>query len=77
MAATDALRKILKWSKFHFNPQYVGHSCAAVGIYPTGTLVLLESGRLGVVTEQHESNLPQTCCQVFLQYQGQYLHSAG
>ena len=28
-----------------------------VGIYPVGTLVLLESGRLGVVTEPHETNL--------------------
>ena len=28
-----------------------------VGIYPVGTMVMLESGRLGVVIEPHETNL--------------------
>jgi hypothetical protein len=28
-----------------------------IGIYPVGTLVLLDSGRLGVVTDQTEGNL--------------------
>lgn len=65
MSATDALRKIFEWSKFHFNPQYVQAFMRCVGIYPTGTLVLLESGKLGVVTEQHESNLLQPKVKVF------------
>ncbi|OWW20537.1 HD-GYP domain-containing protein [Noviherbaspirillum denitrificans] len=57
MSAADALRKLYEWSKFHFNPQYVQSFMRCVGIYPVGTLVLLESGRLGVVIEPHETNL--------------------
>jgi HD-GYP domain-containing protein (c-di-GMP phosphodiesterase class II) len=57
MAASDALRKLLEWSKFHFDPALVQEFIRCVGIYPVGTLVLLESGRLGVVVEAHESSL--------------------
>lgn len=57
MSAAEALRKIYEWSKFHFNPELVQAFMRCVGIYPVGTLVLLQSGRLAVVTEPHESNL--------------------
>jgi len=57
MPAASALRKLHEWSKFHFDPQLVQAFMRCVGIYPVGTLVLLESGRLGVVVEPHESNL--------------------
>jgi HD-GYP domain-containing protein (c-di-GMP phosphodiesterase class II) len=57
MGAAEALRKIYEWSKFHFNPQQVHSFMRCVGIYPVGTLVLLESGRLAVVVEPHETNL--------------------
>jgi len=57
MSAAAALRKIYEWSKFHFNPQYAQEFMRCVGIYPVGTMVMLESGRLGVVIEPHESNL--------------------
>ena len=36
-----------------------------VGIYPVGTLVRLESGRLGVVTRAHETNLLAPAVHVF------------
>jgi len=55
--AAAALRKLYEWSKHHFNQQLVQEFMRCVGIYPVGTLVLLESGRLGVVVEPHESNL--------------------
>ncbi|SFD55174.1 HD-GYP domain-containing protein [Massilia yuzhufengensis] len=57
MSAAEALRKIFEWSKFHFNPTLTQEFIRCIGIYPVGTLVLLESGRLGVVSEQHDSSL--------------------
>lgn len=57
LCAAEALRKIFQWSKFHFNPLLTQEFMRCVGIYPVGTLVLLESGRLGIVVEPHETNL--------------------
>lgn len=57
MEPTDALRKLFEWSKFHFDPLLVQSFLRCIGIYPTGTLVMLESGCLAVVTEQHQTNM--------------------
>ena len=57
MSAAEALRKIYEWSKHHFNPVFAQEFMRCVGIYPVGTMVMLESGRLGVVVEPHETNL--------------------
>lgn len=54
---TAALRKILEWSEYHFDSQLVHQFIRAIGIYPVGTLVLLESGYLAVVVEQHHQDL--------------------
>ncbi|MEA5097139.1 MAG: HD domain-containing phosphohydrolase, partial [Burkholderiaceae bacterium] len=55
MAAADALRRIYEWSKFHFNPEHVHAFIRCIGIYPVGTMVLMESGHLAVVVEPHEN----------------------
>jgi len=57
MSAAEALRKIYEWSKFHFNPVFAQEFMRCVGIYPVGTMVMLESGRLAVVVEPHATNL--------------------
>lgn len=51
---TTVLRKLLEWSKFHFNEALVHQFIRCVGIYPVGTLVRLESGRLAIVLEPGE-----------------------
>ncbi|MGJ9418424.1 HD-GYP domain-containing protein [Massilia sp. CMS3.1] len=71
MPAADALRKIYEWSKFHFNPVLTQEFMRCVGIYPVGTMVMLESGRLGVVVEPHESNLLAPKVNVFFNTKSQ------
>ena len=71
MSAADALRKIYEWSKFHFSPTLTQEFMRCVGIYPVGTLVLLESGRLGVVVEPHPTNLLTPKVNVFFHTRSQ------
>lgn len=65
MSPTQALKKLLEWSSHHFDPQLVQAFIRAVGIYPTGTLVQLDSKRIGVVIEQNEKSLLEPIVRIF------------
>lgn len=52
----ESLRQMVQW-KGHFDTKVFQAFVRTVGIYPTGSLVKLRSGRLAVVMEQNPANL--------------------
>ncbi len=48
-----ALKKLLEW-RHHLDASLVRHFIRSVGIYPVGSLVLMESGRLAVVVQAND-----------------------
>lgn len=54
-----------EWKNGHFDEVVFHAFVKTVGIYPTGTLLKLKSGRLGVVTDQSKKSLTMPLVKVF------------
>ena len=63
MSPTEALRKMFEWSGTHFNPRLVQAFIKGIGIYPAGSLVRMESDKLGIVREVVPDKLLQPVVQ--------------
>jgi HD-GYP domain-containing protein (c-di-GMP phosphodiesterase class II) len=61
----ESIRKMAEWKNGHFDDVIFHAFVKTVGIYPTGTLLKLKSGRLGVVTDQSKKSLVKPIVKVF------------
>ena len=64
-APAESIKRMSEWCKGQFDETVFKAFVKTMGIYPTGSLVKLKSGRLGVVTDQSEGSLLQPRVKVF------------
>lgn len=64
----ESVAKMLSWAG-HFDEKVLTAFIKTVGIYPTGSLVRLRSGRIAVVVEQHPTALTRPVIKAFFSEQ--------
>ncbi len=61
----EAIKHMVEWCRGHFDENVFQAFVKTVGIYPTGSLVRLKSGRLAVIIDQTEKSLLTPLVKVF------------
>ncbi|MET3105496.1 putative nucleotidyltransferase with HDIG domain [Oxalobacteraceae bacterium GrIS 2.11] len=61
----ESIKKMSEWSGRHFDDRVFQAFVKSVGIYPAGSLVMLKSGRMGVVVEQSDASLLLPIIRIF------------
>jgi putative nucleotidyltransferase with HDIG domain len=61
----ESLRKMAEWANGHFDQTIFQAFVKSLGIYPIGSLIRLDSGRLGIVIDQAEKSLLTPRIKVF------------
>ena len=62
---SESLRQMGQWASGHFELAVFQAFAKTLGIYPVGSLVRLNSGHIGVVTEQSKSSLTMPTVKLF------------
>jgi len=65
MEPSSALRLMLKWTDSHINRKIFDFFVMNVGIYPVGSLVLMDNNELGVVTKINHSRPTEPIVMIF------------
>lgn len=61
----ETIRKMAEWRNGHFDERVFQAFVKTIGIYPSGTLVRLKSGRLAIVLEQSQKSLLTPIVKIF------------
>jgi len=61
----ETIRKMAEWREGHFDEKVFQAFVKTIGIYPSGSLVRLKSGRLAIVLEQRSKSLLTPVVKVF------------